>query len=169
MKNTRDTSVHLKRPGSLEELESWIDKNVVDRVGQRIGVVVDVYANDDTGAPEWLAVVTRLFGSRLSFVPLEGAYEVDGHIRVAYERLFIKDSPNVEADGRLSEEEETRLYRYYGIPRSGVVTVVEDDEIDMRTADTCGVKGTAETNDVVAPVVSTADASSRSSEGADYS
>lgn len=130
MKNTRDTSVHLKQPGSLEELEDWIDKNVIDRVGQRIGVVVDVYANDVTDKPEWLAVLTGLFGNRLSFVPIEGAYEVDGHIRVAYERLFIKDSPNVESDGRLSEEEETRLYRYYGIPQP--TAIVETQSVDVR-------------------------------------
>lgn len=116
-------SLQPKEPAEL----AWIDRQAVDSTGQAVGRVVDVYVSDATGEPEWLGVTTRLFGSRMSFVPTQGAVSLGEHVRVAYDRLFIKDSPNVEADGRLSAEEEVRLYRYYGMSVPEV--------IDLRTAD----------------------------------
>ncbi len=128
---THDDPPNASLVRTRADLESWIDRIAIDRHGQRVGVIVDAYANDISGAPEWLAVVTGLFGSRLSFVPLSGAVEVDGHVRVPFERQFIKDSPNVEADGRLDGEEETRLYRYYGLP---VPPVIDVDRVDIDEA-----------------------------------
>ncbi len=61
--------------------------------------------------PEWLAVSTGLFGSRVSFVPLAEAQRDGDDIRVPYSKDQVKDSPNAEADGALSQDEESRLYR----------------------------------------------------------
>ncbi len=97
-----------------EELELWIGRHAVDSEGQKVGTVADVYVDDATGQPEWLAIVTGLFGTRISFAPLAGAEENGDDISVPFSKSLIKDSPNVEADGQLSEEEEERLYRHYG-------------------------------------------------------
>ena len=99
-----------------EELSRWIGCACTDRTGSRIGKIADVYVDDATGEPEWLAVVTGLFGSRISFVPLKGAQERGDDVEVAYEKAMVKDSPNMDADGQLTEEEEERLYRHYGLP-----------------------------------------------------
>jgi hypothetical protein len=60
-------------------------------------------------------VRTGLFGLRSWFVPLAEAIEVGDQIQVPHERGLVKDAPNVEADGQLSEAEEAELYRHYGL------------------------------------------------------
>lgn len=40
--------------------------------GAKIGGVGQVYADHDTGQPNWVTVKTGLFDTRESFVPLEG-------------------------------------------------------------------------------------------------
>jgi hypothetical protein len=62
-----------------------------------------------------MAVRTGLFGTKLSFVPIEGA-EVAGdrELRVPYQKEQIKNAPKVEADGELEPEEERKLYEHYG-------------------------------------------------------
>ena len=36
-------------------------------------------------------------------------------VRVPYEKSQVKDAPNVDAEGALSQDEESRLYRHYGL------------------------------------------------------
>ena len=49
---------------------------MVDRDRNKIGEVVDIYLDNETGRPEWAVVRTGLFGLRSSFVPLAEAREV---------------------------------------------------------------------------------------------
>jgi len=111
--------------------EKWIDRQIVDNDGHRIGIVVDVYLDDASGYPEWLAVMTGLFGSRLSFVPISGAVEAGGKVCIMFPKAFVKDSPNIDSDGTLSVEDEQRLYRHYGMKYadlSPAVDVAEEAE-----------------------------------------
>ncbi len=55
------------------EVAGWRGRNVIGSDGDPVGKVVDLYVDAETGRPEWLAVNTGLVGSRVSFVPLEGA------------------------------------------------------------------------------------------------
>jgi len=100
-----------------EELEGWIQRRAIDKGGQKIGTITDVYVDDATGAPEWLAITTGLFGTRVSFAPLVGAEPADDDVQIAHEKSLVKDSPNIEADGQLTADEEARLYRHYGMSR----------------------------------------------------
>jgi uncharacterized protein (TIGR02271 family) len=98
----------------MSDVSSWIGLTAVGPDGDKVGKINDVYADDDTGRPEWLAVTTGMFGTRVSFVPLAGAAPSGGEIRVAYPKDQVKGAPQVEADGQLSPQEEDRLYEYYG-------------------------------------------------------
>ena len=93
---------------------AWVGRTLVDRDGGKIGTVEDVYLDDPSGQPEWLAVKTGLFGGDLSFVPISGATTAGDAVRVPYEASLVKDAPNAAADGHLSPEEERRLYDHYG-------------------------------------------------------
>ena len=90
------------------------DRKVIDPDGDKIGSVFDVYIDNDTDQPEWLAVTTGLFGTKVSFVPLADASFVGDDLQVPYAKSLVKDAPKAEADGRLSPEEEAALYRHYG-------------------------------------------------------
>jgi uncharacterized protein (TIGR02271 family) len=99
---------------TLQDIETWRGRTLVDRDGDKIGKVEDVYLDRRTGEPEWVAVKTGLFGSNLSFVPIHGADTAGDDLRVAYEKDQVKDAPNIDPDGELSPEEERRLYQHYG-------------------------------------------------------
>ena len=99
---------------TLQDIETWRGRTLVDRDGDKIGKIEDVYLDRSSGEPEWVAVKTGLFGSNVSFVPIHDASPAGDDLRVAYEKDQVKDAPNVDPDGELSPEEERRLYQHYG-------------------------------------------------------
>ena len=101
------------------QIGAWLNRTAIDPSGSKVGTVTDVYVDDQTKQPDWLAISTGLFGTKISFVPLDGA-RVDGDdVIVAYDKETIKDAPRTEADGALSVEEEQSLYAHYGRSYAG--------------------------------------------------
>jgi uncharacterized protein (TIGR02271 family) len=91
---------------------------VVSSDGDKIGSVQDIYLDRETDQPEWVLVNTGLFGSRSTFVPLSDASMQGNDIVVPYSKDLVKDAPNIDADGELSEQEEADLYRHYDLKYS---------------------------------------------------
>jgi uncharacterized protein (TIGR02271 family) len=100
---------------ATEEITQLRGATLVDRDGGKIGSIDEIYADQDTGKPEWMAVRTGLFGTRLTFVPLVEAQRDGDQVRVPYDKAQVKDAPNVDPDGELSQDEEANLYSHYGI------------------------------------------------------
>jgi hypothetical protein len=98
---------------SPDEVKTWGGKVIVDRAGLPIGTVTQVYTDDDTGLPEWATI--RL-GEAAIFLPLLGAVEQDGQVRVTVRRDDVAKAPAVLDRDHITPDEEVRLYRYYGIP-----------------------------------------------------
>ena len=98
---------------TLDNVSTWRGSTVVDNDGDKIGTLEDVYLDRQTGAPEWAAIRTGLFGTKVSFAPIDGATPGDGELRIPYEKSVVKDAPNVDADGELSPQEEQALYAHY--------------------------------------------------------
>jgi hypothetical protein len=100
---------------NIETARGWLGRVMVDRDSNSIGEVVDIYLDTETGRPEWAVVRTGLFGMRSTFVPLAEAREVGDQLQVPHRRVQVKEAPNIEPDGQLSEAEEAELYRHYGL------------------------------------------------------
>jgi PRC-barrel domain len=100
---------------SIETVRGWRGRVMVDRDGNKIGEVVDIYLDNETDRPEWAVVRTGLFGLRSSFVPLAEAREVGDELQVPHQRSQVKQAPSIEPDGQLSAAEEAELYRHYGL------------------------------------------------------
>jgi hypothetical protein len=98
-----------------EAVGTWRDRTVLDRDGGRIGTIDAIYLDDRTGEPEWALVNTGLFGTKSSFVPLAQAFQSDHDVVVSYDKQLVRDAPRVDPDGHLSEHEERRLWRHYGL------------------------------------------------------
>jgi uncharacterized protein (TIGR02271 family) len=100
-----------------EQIPMVLDHPVHDARGDKIGDARHVFFDDVTGEPEWVSVKTGLFGTNETFVPIHDASVVEDHLEVPYAKDKVKDAPNVDVDagGHLSEQEEHRLYEYYGI------------------------------------------------------
>jgi len=103
---------------TMTDLTRWKGQEVVDPTGDKIGKIEDIYLDEQTDQPEWLAVRTGLFGRRITFVPLAEAQPADEYVAVPYTKDQVKEAPNAEPDGQLSEQEEAQLYDYFGLPYS---------------------------------------------------
>jgi uncharacterized protein (TIGR02271 family) len=100
---------------TIQDVQTWKGQTLFGPGDDKIGEIADVYLDRQSGEPEWLAVKTGLFGSNLSFVPIQDAGTGGDGVTVPYDKAKVKDAPNVEADGELSPEEERRLYEHYGV------------------------------------------------------
>jgi uncharacterized protein (TIGR02271 family) len=99
----------------IDTVRTWQGRTMVDRDGNRIGTIDAIYLDDHTGQPEWALVDTGLFGTKSSFVPLAQATQTDENVRVPYDKQLVKDAPRVDPNQHLSEAEEQRLWRHYGL------------------------------------------------------
>lgn len=91
---------------------AWGGKLLVDRDGSVIGTCTEIFLDDATGLPEW---ATADVSGGPAFVPLVDAAEADDRVRVAVLQAAVADAPSVGDPRHLSEDEEERLYRHYGI------------------------------------------------------
>jgi uncharacterized protein (TIGR02271 family) len=102
----------------LTEAYEWRGRTIVDRNGDKLGKLDEIYLDQQTGQPEWALVNTGLFGTRSSFVPLTGAAPTGEDVAVNWDKSQIKDAPNIDPDGELSQQEEQALYAHYGLDYS---------------------------------------------------
>jgi uncharacterized protein (TIGR02271 family) len=100
------------------DVQAWIDQDLMGTDDDKIGKIDQIYLDRQTGEPKFVTVKTGLFGSKVSFVPIEQARDHDGHVEVPYTKDQVKDAPNIDADGELSEAEEQRLYEHYELSYS---------------------------------------------------
>jgi uncharacterized protein (TIGR02271 family) len=95
--------------------DGWVGRDAYGPSGDKIGEIVDIYYDDATGRPEWVAVRTGLFGTKRTFVPIHGSQRYgDNDLQVAFDKDMIKGAPNIQPEGRLSSAEERELWSYYG-------------------------------------------------------
>jgi len=99
----------------MTEAYRWEGREVVDRDGEKVGTIEALYAAEETQRPDWAAVKTGLFGTKLSFVPTAGARPRGEQVEVQFAKDHINEAPRVEPDGELAAEEEAALYRHYGL------------------------------------------------------
>jgi uncharacterized protein (TIGR02271 family) len=128
--------------------ETLTNATVYGRNGEKIGKVAGVYENEQTGEPTFVTVSTGLFGTKETFVPVGDAWEENGDLNVPYTKDFIKDAPNMDPDEHLSEEEQDRLYAYYGVGGAGSTTGTAGTDTTGTTesggtSDDAGAAGTA--------------------------
>ena len=96
--------------------DGWIGRDAYDDDGDKVGEITDIYYDDATGRPEWVAVKTGLFGLKRTLVPIHGS-QLHGEgddLRMAFHKDIIKDAPRVDPEGHLSPAEERDLWAYYG-------------------------------------------------------
>ena len=98
------------------EASDFRGRTVLDREGEKIGKIDELYFDDEGGQPEWALVNTGLFGTKKTFVPIKGASPTGEDLRVGVTKDQVKDAPSIDADEQLSEAEERRLFEHYDVP-----------------------------------------------------
>src|SRR5215210_1136626 len=103
----------------VTEAYDWRGRDIIDADGDKVGTLEELFRDEDTQAPEWAVVRTGMFGTKLSFVPIQGAEPTGEDVRVPFSKAQIKDAPRIDdSDGQLSQEEEAQLYEHYGMSYS---------------------------------------------------
>ena len=99
----------------VENISDWRGKEIVDRDGEKIGKLEDVYIDTGTDQPVFGVVKEGLVSKHLTFVPLTGATASPDGLKVAVSKQQVKDAPNIDQGGELSAQEESDLYRHYEV------------------------------------------------------
>ena len=95
-------------------IAEWHGKTLVDRDGQKIGKLQDVYVDVETDEPMFGTVKEGLIGRHLTFVPLAGLTFGPDALQMAVTRERVKSAPNIELHGdELSRADESALYHHY--------------------------------------------------------
>ena len=102
---------------ATQDFLQYRGRNAVDRDGNKIGTIEEIYLDQQTDRPEWALVNTGLL-AKSSFVPLAGATPQQDELRLAYEKAQVKDAPGVDPDGELTQDQEAALYSHYGLDYS---------------------------------------------------
>ena len=100
---------------TTENVLEWRGQELLDNDGQKIGTIEEIYLDTETDQPEWALVKTGLFGGKGTFVPLQQANPTGDGVQVPFEKSHVKDAPNIDPDGELSQSEEQGLYQHYGL------------------------------------------------------
>jgi uncharacterized protein (TIGR02271 family) len=100
---------------TTQNVSEWRGQTLLDNDGEKIGTIEEIYLDTDTDQPEWALVKTGLFGGKGTFVPLSQASPEERGVRVPYAKSHVKDAPNIEPDGELSQSEERTLYEHYDV------------------------------------------------------
>jgi uncharacterized protein (TIGR02271 family) len=104
-----------------EQLDTVVGSTAYDKDGDKVGKIGGLYYDDATNEPSWLTVHTGLFGTKETFIPVQGVEVTGDRVILQYDKATVKDAPNVDEDGHLSPQEEEQLYRYYGVQYAGGV------------------------------------------------
>lgn len=92
----------------------WHDRQLVDRDGERIGKLQDVYVDVLTDEPQFATVKEGFIGRHLTFVPLGRIQVAPDELRVAVTKEQVQNAPNIEQHGEeLSQADESALYHHY--------------------------------------------------------
>src|SRR5919107_906496 len=101
----------------ITEAYDWRGRDIIDAEGEKVGTLEELFRDEDTQQPEWAVVRTGMFGTKLSFVPIQGAEPRGENVQVLFSKAQIKDAPRIDdSDGQLSQDEESRLYEHSGLP-----------------------------------------------------
>jgi hypothetical protein len=108
----------------------WKGRVVLDRAGDKLGSVLDVFYDAERDEPGWVLVGMAETGAGTRLVPVAEAVEHGNELRVPYDRAFVEGAPGMDPGGRLWPQEEAELYAYWGLPYSGpsLDDLEEDDE-----------------------------------------
>ncbi len=102
------------QPRAEWNVAEWRGKTLIDRDGEKIGKLQEVYVNVENDEPQFATVKEGFIGRHLTFVPLGGIKIGPDDLQVAVTKDQIKSAPNIEQHGEeLSQADESALYHHF--------------------------------------------------------
>jgi hypothetical protein len=94
----------------------WEGQTVLDRTGQPVGKIEEIFLVEETGRPEWGLVQV---GDHATLVPLTRAIPLDAGISVPYDQSAIAAAPGVDPGAEPDQGKVDALYRHFEIDGGG--------------------------------------------------
>jgi uncharacterized protein YrrD len=92
----------------------WHGKMLVDRNGEKIGKLQDIYVDVETDEPQFGTVKEGFIGRHLTFVPLAGITIGPDDLQVTATKEQVRSAPEIEMHGEeLSQADESALYHHF--------------------------------------------------------
>ena len=96
------------------DIGEWRGRELVDRDGERIGKLEEIYFDTETEEPQFGTVKEGFLGRHLTFVPLTGITIGPDNLQIPVTAEQVKDAPNIALQGdELSQSDESALYHHY--------------------------------------------------------
>ena len=109
-----DAEATTEPTATHRNISEWHGRELVDRTGERIGRLEDVYYDVETEEPQFGTVKEGVFTHHLTFVPLAGVRVSPDHIQITASKDQVRTAPNMELQGgELSQEDEKTLYHHF--------------------------------------------------------
>jgi hypothetical protein len=101
---------------AVRDFTAWQGKTLIDRDGERIGKLEDVYFDVETDRAQFGTVKARglLIRRHLAFVPLIDVTIGPDDLQVSFTKAQVRDAPTIGLEsGELSQADESTLYHHY--------------------------------------------------------
>src|ERR1700722_10559880 len=101
-------------PQAKWSVAEWHGKMLIDRNGEKIGKLQDIYVDVETDEPQFATVKEGFIDRHLTFVPLGGIrIGIDG-LQVTATKEEVRSAPDIEMHGEeLSQADESTLYHHF--------------------------------------------------------
>ena len=126
----------------IEHIEDWRGQAVVDRDGETLGKLDEVYYAPGTDRPVLIAIKSGLLGRKASLVPLHGATAGRDHLQVAHDKATIDGTADIHRGDTPSTEELAALGEAYGIRLASDQPLESASDLQARRAEAEAVRGT---------------------------
>lgn len=100
----------------IERVESWRGQDVLDRDGEKLGKLEDVYVDLSSGEPGLAAVKSGLLGRTVRLVPLIDATFARDAVRVAIAKERFDNAPGAGDEGVLERGVELTIFDHFDLP-----------------------------------------------------
>jgi len=100
----------------VEGIADWVGREVVDREGEKVGKLAEVYYDTTDSEPAFVSVKSGTFGRSHSLAPLKGATLARDYVRLDASKELIRGAPSEDAGGRLSGVDAIAVLGHYGLP-----------------------------------------------------
>jgi sporulation protein YlmC with PRC-barrel domain len=134
----------------VQRIEDWLGQQVVDRDGEDLGKLDEVYYDAESGAPVLISVKSGLFGRKAALVPLDGATVDRDHLQVAHTKDTIETAGQLDTSGAPAGEDLSRLGAGYGLQFSERMQLDSATEMQARRAEAALARERAEQADAAA-------------------
>jgi len=107
-----DAEATTEPTATHRNISEWHGRELIDRTGERIGRLEDVYYDVETEEPQFGTVKEGLINRHLTVVPLSGVTIGPDNLQVTATRDQVRKAPNIGRNDH-SPIDESNLYHYY--------------------------------------------------------